>query len=114
MHSLRAHLNRKQLFLVIPFIKRLRFVQTFIALHSHELAPERLCRDLGDLSLANARGAFDQKRSAQLHRDQKRDRKRLVRDIVFRDQSIAQLFQSVHSATSEIFYTYYKPKKPGS
>ena len=67
-----AYLDGQKLFLVIPFIKGLGFVQAFVALKAHEFPAEHPGSRLGHFRFADARRALDEQRAPEFHGDQKR------------------------------------------
>ena len=59
-------LRVQQLFAVLPLVQGLAVVQAFITLQADEGKVERTCQRHGQVGFANARGAFNQHRLAQV------------------------------------------------
>src|SRR5947199_21443 len=59
-------LNAKKLLAVVPFVERLRLVQALVALKAHEASFAVARKRLRELRLADAGGALDQHRLAEL------------------------------------------------
>ena len=76
------HLNGQQLLLVVPLIERLAFIQSLVALQTHQLPIQTGCHHLGDLGLAHAGSALDQQRSSQLQRHKQHRCQRVIIDVM--------------------------------
>ena len=63
--GIHIHLDGQQLFLVVPLVECLAFVQAFIALQSYQIPVQGGSHHLGHLGLTNTGSALDQQRPSQ-------------------------------------------------
>ena len=75
-------LDPQQLLAVVPLVQRLGLVEALVALQPHQVArPRYVDERLGQLRLADAGGALDEHRLAELGGQERDERRRLARQI---------------------------------
>ncbi len=74
-------LDPQQLLAVVPLVQRLRLVEPLVALQPDQLARGRARERLGELRLADSRGALDEDRLAEPRGEKGDQRRRLVRQV---------------------------------
>ena len=94
-------LQAQKLLLIIPFIKRARFIQTFVALQPNQFGREHFRQHLGDFGFARSRRSFDQERLFQHQGEIQRRLHPLVGDIVRAPQPLGdQVLSDFHLQSS--------------
>src|SRR5207244_1647750 len=77
----RLGLDAQELLAVVPLVERLGLVEALVALEADQLACGRARESLGELGLADARGALDEDRLAERHSEMRDERRRIVRQV---------------------------------
>ena len=81
-------LGVEQLFAVLPFVQRLRFVQAFVALQADQRHVEKLRHAFGQLGLADTGRAFDEDRFFEVEAEIKGGRDLAAGDVVDRREAL--------------------------
>ena len=88
-------LDAQQLLAVVPLVQRLGLVEPLVALQAHEAAVEHLRQRLGELGLADARGALDEDRLAELRGEVGDERGRLAGQVADLAQAAGEVGDGV-------------------
>src|SRR4051794_30675837 len=82
--ALALGLDAQQLLAVVPLVERLGLVEALVALQAHQRAVEVAGQRLGELGLADARGALDEHRLAETDGEVGHERGRLAGQVAHR------------------------------
>src|SRR4051794_28201960 len=82
--ALALGLDAQQLLAVVPLVERLGLVEALVALQAHQRAVEVAGQRLGELGLADARGALDEHRLAEAGGEVGHERGRLAGQVAHR------------------------------
>ena len=85
-------LHAQELFLIVPFVKRARLVETLVTLQADEIGVENFGEHLGDFGLAGAGGTFYEQRLFERKRQEDRGLDALVGDIAGAREAVGDLF----------------------